>query len=110
MSHPTIRDEVVAAWRGILLRANCRDSLVDALVLELEQAAAGRGVHLPRRPRIDDPNAIALAPKPAPGDAAAGLEAARSQIRPYAGPDTRTDYEPLAQLPDLPEEPECPSP
>lgn len=104
MSALTIRDEVHLAWRGILARAGCRPDMVDALVLELDQACEGHGARLPRGVRPADPNAVALAPKPPPGDAAAGLEAARAHLRPYAGPDSRTDRDPLQHLPEPPEE------
>lgn len=110
VSPPTIRDEILAAWRSILVRAGARQDSVDALVLELEVACEGRTVRLPRRQRLDDPNAAALAPPPAPGDAAAGLEAARAALRPYGGVDRRADHDHITELPDIPKEPECPNP
>ena len=108
MSPPTIRDEVLAAWRQILLRANCRGDLVDALVLELAQACEGHGQPLLRIPRPEDPNAVALGPKPPPGDYARGLEAARAQLRPPRVVDTRADRPHLDRLPEPPEIPEEP--
>ena len=81
MSPPTIRDEVLAAWRRILLGENADPHTVDVLVLRLEQACEGHGARLPRRPRAEDPNAVALAPLPAPGNYPAGATAARRAHR-----------------------------
>lgn len=105
MTALTIRDEVHLAWRGILARAGCRPDMVDALVLELDQACDGHGARLPRGVRPQDPNAVALAPLPAPGDATAGAQAVRAALRPYSGPDDRADRTPATRLPEPPEEP-----
>lgn len=109
MSAPLIRDEVHDAWRGILIRNGCQRDMVDALVLELDQACEGHGAPLPRRPRPEDPNAVALGPLPAPADPAvieAAAARARASLRPYGGVDRRAETEPLDQLPDLPEGPQ----
>lgn len=108
MSGPTVRDEVLRAWSSILVRAGCKASHVDAIVQELAQAAEGRGVHLPRRPRIDDPNAVALQPPTAPPatDAASHAATLRASVRPYGGVDRRADREPSDHLPQTPQEPQ----
>lgn len=102
MSAPVIRDEVHAAWRSILIRAGAREDTVDALILELDQACEGHGARLPRYPRPEDSNAVALAPLPEPGDATAGAAAARAALQAARArrpaPDDRT--EPLPPLPE----------
>lgn len=113
VSPPTIRDEIVGAWRKILTAEGAHPDTVDVLVLKLEQACEGHGAKLPRRPRVEDSNAVALGPKPAPADptvAEAAAAAARASLRPYGGVDTRTERPTIDRLPDLPEEPACPSP
>ena len=101
MSALTIRDEVHLAWRGILARAGCRPDMVDALVLELDQACEGHGGRLPRIVRPADPNSVALAPLPAPGDATAGLAAARAELQATRARLTPPETAPEA-LPPLP--------
>ena len=116
MTPPTIRDEVLDAWRGVLRRAGARADTVDALVLELEQAAAGHGARLPMRPRLEDPNAVALNLPPATAVRRAAdspdAQAARAAIRPTAAVDTRRDRPTTDHLPPVPtpEDPSCPTP
>lgn len=108
VSPPTIRDEIVTAWRKILIAKGAHPNTVDVLVLELEQACEGHGAKLPRRPRMDDPNALALGPMPPPADptvAEAAAAAARASLRPYGGTDTRTERPALERLPEPPKEP-----
>lgn len=110
MSGPTVRDEILRAWASILVRNGCKASHVDALTAELAQACEGRGVHLPRRPRIDDPNTVGLQ-KPPPeavrrAEDSVNAAAARAALRPYGGVDARADHQPADHLPDIPEETE----
>lgn len=110
----TIRDEIRRAWAGILTRAGADSSYIDVLLLELEQAAANRGVRLPQRPRADDPNAAGLQMPPPeavrPARDSPHFAAARAALRPYKGVDRRAEHEPSEHLPEPPEEPAWPSP
>ena len=101
MSALTIRDEVHLAWRGILARAGCRPDMVDALVLELDQACEGHGARLPRGVRPADPNAVSLAPLPEPGDATTGAAYARAELQAARARNTppQAPSEPIPPLP-----------
>lgn len=76
-----IRAEILGAWENILVRHGARVSTVHALVLELEQACANRGVRLNRPQPPNDPAATDWRKPPEPGDAAAGLAALRQAAR-----------------------------
>lgn len=84
------RADILGAWTEILIRYGADRSVVGALVLELEQAAAGRGVRLSRPQPPDDPAATDWRQPPTPGDAAAGLAA----LRRAAGLDPKPETDP----------------
>jgi hypothetical protein len=79
MSARDVRDEILAAWENILDRHTALGSSTHAVVLELAAAAENRGVRLTAPTHRDDPAADWRAPVE-PGDAAAGLAAARSAL------------------------------
>lgn len=72
-----IRADILGAWENILARHDVSLSTVHALALELEQAAASRGIRLNRPQPPNDPAATDWRTPPTSGDASAGLAALR---------------------------------
>lgn len=108
MSAETIRDRALRKMSDYVATEGISPSHADTVALGIERILEALGVRLPNRPPIEDPNAVALAPLPEPGDATAGATAARAALQAARDrrppPDDRP--EPLPPLPDTPGEPE----
>ena len=55
----TIRDECLDAGERILVRHECAPDVAHSVILEIVAAFEGRGVHIPRTVRVEDPVANA---------------------------------------------------